>query len=138
VEATKRSISFYDKFVELSKGSSPTQSAASYTAVWMLKEAIEKTGTLDSDAIVAALEQITWDAPEGIMKFSTINAPTEFGEVHEPVWGAGGVTGFGIQWQDGKLVTFWPPADGSFRGVVYKGIGNYKLSPKVIEYWKSK
>ena len=138
IKATERSIPFYDKFVQMSGGHSPTQSAATYTALWLLKGAIEQAGTLESDAVVSALENMQWAAPEGIVKFSTLAKPDQWGQVHEVLWGPGFASGFGVQWQDGNLVTFWPPADGSFGGVIYEGVGAYKLPPRMINYWKGK
>lgn len=134
VPATDKSLPFYDRFIELSGGDSPTQSAATYSAVWALKLAIEQAGTLDSDAVVAALEEVDFLGPEGRISFTGMDTD----EPHDQVWGAGYATGFGVQWQDGELVPFWPPADGSFEGVVYEGIKDYKLSPTMLEYWKGK
>ncbi|MFH1137179.1 MAG: ABC transporter substrate-binding protein [Pseudomonadota bacterium] len=44
--------------------------APSYVAVYLLKEAIEKAGSLDGDAIVAALEKIETDTAIGHVTFS--------------------------------------------------------------------
>jgi len=30
----------------------------------------------------------------------------------------------------------WPPADGSFQGIVYKGVAPLMLPPWVVKYWK--
>ncbi len=134
VEATPRAIPFYDKFVKVSGGDSPTQTAATYDGVWVIKEAIEKAGTLDSDAMVVAMEKTDFLGSAGRIVFTDKNAD----EPHDVKFGPGFTTGFGVQWQEGKLACFWPPVDGSYHGIVYEGAKPYQLPPRVIEYWKGK
>lgn len=134
VQVTPRAVPFYDKFVKLAGGRSPTQSACTYDGVWVMKEAIERAGTLDSDVVVAKLEKTDFLGAQGRMVYSGLDSV----EPHSVVYGPEYFHGFGVQWQDGELVCVWPPADGSYHGKIYQGIKKYRLPQRVVEYWKGK
>jgi branched-chain amino acid transport system substrate-binding protein len=123
VKITDQTIPFVDTFVDRF-GEVPTYNAGTYEALYILKEAIERAGTLDSDAVVAELEKTDHNGTAGRLMFD---------EAHDAVWGPDYVTGLGVQWQDGEMKCVWPPADGSWEGVVYEGAVDYKLPPWVIE-----
>jgi branched-chain amino acid transport system substrate-binding protein len=133
VEQTDGSIPFWDKFIE-ETGEFPTYNAGTYEAIYILKDAIERAGTLDPDAIVIELENTDYYGSVGRMVFTS----PETGIAHDVKWGPGYVTAIGTQWQDGELKCVWPPVDGSWNGVVYEGTVAYKLPPWVIDYWKAK
>jgi len=133
IELTDKTIPFYDKFVA-ETGEFPTYTAGTYDALYILRDAIERAGTLDSDAVVIELEKTEYFGSAGRMMFTS----TETGNPHDLMWGADYVTAIGTQWQDGELLCVWPPVDGSWNGVVYKGTVAYKLPPWVIDYWKAK
>ena len=133
IEQTDKSIPFFNKFVE-ETGEFPTYTAGTYDALYILKDAIERTGTLDPDAIVAELENTDYHGAGGRMVFMS----TETGVPHDITWGPGYVTGIGTQWRDGELLCVWPPVDGSWNGVVYEGTVAYELPPWVIDYWEAK
>ena len=133
VEQTDKSIPFFDKFVE-EMGEFPTYTAGTYDALYILKDAIERTGTLDPDAIVIELENTDYYGGSGRVVFTS----TKTGTPHDVQWGPGYATALGMQWQDGEFACVWPPADGSWNGIVYEGTGAYKLPPWVIDYWKAK
>jgi branched-chain amino acid transport system substrate-binding protein len=99
VEQTPKMIPFVKAF-RARFDRAPTYNAGTYDAIMMLKEAMEKTGTTDTDALVAFLEKNT---------FVGAGAVLEFDKAHDPVWGIGKTTGIAVQWQDGKKVPFWPP-----------------------------
>ena len=122
---TDKTLPFIDAFIE-EMGVVPTYNAGTYDAVYLLKEAIERAGTLDSDAVVAELEQTDGDTTAGRLVFS---------ESHDVTWGPGYVTALGVQWQDGELKAVWPPPDGSWNDVVYAGTVEYQLPPWVVDYW---
>ena len=137
VKATERSLPFYEKFAKLTNGGSPQQSAATYTGVWVIKECIEKAGTLDSDKIVIEIENIKFPAPEGIAAYWKLGEVEEKrDDVHSQKIGPGFTTGFWTQWQNGELVAVWPPADGSYGGARSEGIKSYVVPPHVVQYWK--
>ena len=126
VEITTKTKPFVDAFIA-EKGVVPTYNAGTYDAVYILKGAIESAGSLDNDAIVTELEKTDYIGTAGRFMFD---------QTHDVKWGPGLVTAIGVQWQDGKLVGVWPPADGSWQNVVYPGIVDYKLPPWVIAKWK--
>ncbi len=125
VKITDQTIDFGERFVE-DVGEFPTYCAGTYEALYVLKDAIEAAGTLDSDAVIVELEKTDYTGTAGRIVFD---------ENHDVVWGPGYVTGLGVQWQDGEMECVWPPADGSWEGVVYEGAVTYELPPWVIEAW---
>jgi len=133
IAQTDKTIPFFDKFVA-ETGEFPTYTAGTYDALYILKEAIERAGTLDSDAVVPELEDTEYYGSAGRITFM----PTTISTPHDLMWGPEYVTGIGTQWQDGELLCVWPPPDGSWKGVVYEGAVPYKLPPWVIDYWEAK
>ena len=96
---------FYDAYkakygVELEAGHGP---APAYASVYLLKEAIEQAGSLDPDAIVAALEQADGPGVMGRLKFS---------KGHQIIYGNDPekeALGCFFQWtEDGKRVVVYP------------------------------
>jgi len=132
VEQTDKSIPFYDKFVA-ERGEFATYNAGTYDAIYIAKEAIERAGTLDSDAVVAELEQTDYLGASGRMAFM----PNDTAVPHDIVWGPGYITALGTQWQDGELVCVWPPLGEAWEGITYEGTVAYELPPWVIDYWKA-
>ena len=114
-----------EAFIE-EMGETPTYNAGTYDALYILKGAIERAGSLDQDEIVAELEETDYVGTGGRFVFN---------DEHDVTWGPGYVTGVGVQWQDGELKGVWPPADGSWNGIQYEGIVDYQLPPWVVEYW---
>jgi branched-chain amino acid transport system substrate-binding protein len=74
---------------------------ATYDGLYMLTEAIKKTGGLDSDKLVKALEDMEYSGVSGRMKF---------GKNHDPEAGAEFLPFTYVQWNKGDAVTVWPPA----------------------------
>src|SRR5215813_11906635 len=99
VEMTPKMIPFVRAFKERFH-KSPTYNAATYDAIDLLKNAIEKAGTADADKLVPILEQMQTVGTAGNLEFT---------KTHDPVWGIGKSTGIAVQWQNGKKVPFWPP-----------------------------
>ncbi|MBI5014406.1 MAG: ABC transporter substrate-binding protein [Deltaproteobacteria bacterium] len=79
--------------------------SSSYMAVYLLKDAIERAGTLDSDAVVQALETVDLMGVYGRMRFDPKNHQVI--AATDPKEGAIGCV---FQWQDGKRVVVWPDA----------------------------
>ncbi len=78
--------------------------SSSYMAVYTLKDAIERAGTLDSDAVVAALEKTDMEGVYGRIRFNPKN--------HQIIPSADpkeGAVGTIFQWQAGKRVVVFPP-----------------------------
>jgi branched-chain amino acid transport system substrate-binding protein len=99
VEMTPRTIPFIRAFRERYK-QSPTYAATTYDAVLILRDAIERAGSMDTDALVASLEKTAYSGTAGNI---------EFDKRHDPIYGPGKLTGIAVQWQNGQKVTFWPP-----------------------------
>ncbi len=116
VEMTPKTLPFIQKFRKRF-GFSPTYTAATYDGIYLLKDAIEKAGTLDADKLVPVLEKSEFLGTAGRLVFE----PT-----HDVKFGPGFTTGTGVQWQDGKLVAFWP---NGWQGVTYKGVQPFKIPP---------
>lgn len=98
---------FYNKFKKLYKrtiqsGHGP---APSYESVYILKEAIERAGSLDPDAIVAEIEKTDRQGVMGRIKFD---------EGHQVIYGTDPyqtAVGAFFQWtEDGKRKIIYPPS----------------------------
>ena len=134
VKTTDKTIPFWDKFIEKF---GPENHGANYDAVSVLKEAIERAGTLDPDALVVELEKTDHIGALGREVFTGRNTPYP----HDITFGPGYVTGVGIQWVNGKMNTVWPHGDAVFGdkkwvGYRLQGIADYVLPPWMVEYWK--
>jgi len=77
--------------------------SSSYMAVYVLKDAIEKAGTLDSDAVVAALEKTDVMGVYGRIRFDPKSH--QIIPSLDPKEGAVGTI---FQWRDGKRVAVFP------------------------------
>ena len=94
-----------------------TGNVPSYSVLYMLKEAIERTGSLDVDTLVSAIEQTDMVTAGGRLRFDKTN--------HQAIYGTNPkemLVGQLLQWQDGKRVCIWPKEIAS---------GEYKLPPWV-------
>jgi branched-chain amino acid transport system substrate-binding protein len=78
--------------------------SSSYMAVYTLKDAIERAGTLDSAAIIAALEKTDLMGVYGRIKFNPKNH-----QVIPSVDPNEGAVGTIFQWQAGKRIVVFPP-----------------------------
>jgi len=111
-------------------GEVPTYTADTHTAiVEALVPSIEAVGSLDTDKIVAHLENREFLAPSGKIKYekNAQGSPT-----HDLTWGPGYLTSLGGQWQDGKFVGVWPnqwKATPTSPEVTYKGMVPLKIPP---------
>lgn len=131
-EITPETIPFIEKFFDL-YGQLPNYNADTYTAVYILTEAAERAGTLDTDAVIAEMEQTDRVGAAGRLVFD---------ENHDVTWGPGYITAVGIQWQDGELLAAWPyewypdPENAPDLVVGYEGVVPYQLPPHVLEQWR--
>ncbi|MCP4020371.1 MAG: ABC transporter substrate-binding protein [Desulfobacteraceae bacterium] len=103
-DATPWTMKFYDAYTK-KWGVEPEGlgSSSSYMAVYVLKEAIEKAGTLDSDKVVTALEQTDIMGVYGRLRFDPKSHQVIFAKTPEE-----GAVGSILQWQDGKRVVVFP------------------------------
>ncbi len=103
-EATPWTMKFYNAYEE--KWGVPPEglgSSSSYMAVYVLKDAIERAGTLDSDKVVAALEKTDLMGVYGRIRFDP-----QSHQVIPALDPEEGAVGSILQWQDGKRVVVFP------------------------------
>ncbi|MEX1303520.1 MAG: ABC transporter substrate-binding protein, partial [Desulfotignum sp.] len=103
-EATPWTMKFYNAYAE-KWGVEPEGlgASSSYMAVYALKDAIERAGTIDSDKVVTALEQIDLMGVYGRLRFDP--------KTHQVIPSTDpkeGAVGSILQWQDGKRVVVYP------------------------------
>jgi branched-chain amino acid transport system substrate-binding protein len=113
---TDRFVKAYEKRWGLEPEGYGTSS--SYMAVYQLKDAMERAGALDPDAVVKALETQDLMGVYGRMRFDP--------KTHQIIPSTDpkeGAIGSVFQWQDGKRVVVWPAS---------VAVGSIKLP----EWWK--
>jgi branched-chain amino acid transport system substrate-binding protein len=136
VEYNELTAPFVDTYVKRF-GETPTYTADTYSAIkYALVPAIEKTGTLDADKLVAFMENDVHKVPSGTLAYFK---DAEGRPLHDLTWGPGYLTSLGVQWQDGELKGVWPnhwKATAEAPEVTYKGIVPVKIPPWVVEAYK--
>jgi len=136
VESNELTKNFVDTYVKRF-GETPTYTADTYTSILHgLVPAIEKTGTLDPDKLVAFMENDVHKSPSGTVAYLK---DAQGRHLHELRWGPGFITALGVQWQDGELKGFWPnkwKATPEAPEVTYKGMVPYKIPPWMAEKYK--
>jgi len=125
VKITEYTLPFFNEYRQRFK-EAPNYTAGTYDAIDLLKTAIEKAGSVETDKVIAALEQTDMKGPAGRLVFS---------KDHDVIWGPGYTTALGTQWQDGKNVAVWPY---QWENISYEGVVPYKLPPWVVEHYKKK
>jgi len=103
-DATPWTMKFYNAYAE-KWGVEPEGlgASSSYMAVYALKDAIERAGTIDSDEVVTALENIDMMGVYGRLRFDP--------KTHQVIPSTDpkeGAVGSILQWQDGKRVVVYP------------------------------
>ncbi len=136
VEENELTKPFVDAYVKRF-GETPIYTTGTYSAiVYTLAPAIEKTGTLNPDKIVAFLENYEHKIPAGNIKYTK---DPDDKPLHDLTWGPGYETGIAIQWQNGKQVGVWPykwKLTPNSPEITYKGIARFKIPPWVIKKYK--
>lgn len=126
---TPKTLPFWNKFVKRFD-EFPGYESSTYDAVYLLKEAMEKAGTLDSDAIVAELEKIDY---VGAYYPRITFYPKGEKNAHDLRFGPGYATGVTNQWLDGDVNVIWPYG---WEGITYEGSKPYTFPPWFVKYWK--
>ena len=138
VKITPKTIPFFDNFVERF-GEYPIATAGAYDALFVLKEAIERAGTIKTHPVLAELQETDHLGAGARFAFHPPDHPKW---PHDVIWGPGYATGLGAQWRDGELVTVWPDGQGGLEGiwedVRFEGTVDYQLPPWMVEYWKER
>jgi branched-chain amino acid transport system substrate-binding protein len=123
VKISDKTIPFFDKYIKRF-GEAPNYNAGTYEALYILADAVERAGTLDTDKVVAELEKTDRYGTAGRLVFD---------KSHDVTWGPGYITALGTQWQDGKNMCVWPL---NWKGITYEGAVPYRIPPWVIEHYK--
>jgi branched-chain amino acid transport system substrate-binding protein len=104
-DVTPLSRKFYNDFTKRwGKPPRSTSSAASYEAMYVLKDAVERADSLDPEKLIPALEKTDLPVVRGRIRFDKNH---QFILGYDPKISA---LGNWAQWQNGKRVTIWPPA----------------------------
>lgn len=95
---------FVDRFVK-QYGDIPLFTAfATFDALHVYKDAVERSGTTDTEKVIESLEKTDYVGVTGRIKLGA--ADSEY--PHDTMYGPGLVTGVATQWQRGKLEVVWP------------------------------
>lgn len=101
---TPKTIPFAKKY-QKEFGASPSYTSyATYDTMFILKQAIERAGTTNADALVDSLEKTDYVGTQGREQFRGRDEQY----VHGIKYGKKYVSGVAIQWQQGKPVVIWP------------------------------
>ena len=104
VAVTPRTIPFADAY-RSRFGNYPSYCGyTTYDEVYYIADAVHRAGSLDSDRLVAALEQTDFLGTVGRVQFLPKGDP----HVHGLRTGGNVIKGLVMQWQNGKEVTVWP------------------------------
>ena len=128
VSLSDTTVAFIEAF-KAKTGQTPTYTAGTYEAIRLLRDAIERAGTLESDAVVVELEKTDVTGTAGRLVFTgrDTDAP------HDVTYGPGYVTGIATQWQGEEMKCVWPNLGvGDWEGVKYDGTVMWVAPPRVI------
>ncbi len=133
VAVTEKTLPFVDAF-RARFGVLPIYTAGTYDAIYVLANAIQRAGSLETDAVIQALESTDYVATIGRLVFD---------EVHDVTWGPGYTTAIGVQWQDGAPKAFWPrewrpdPVTAPDLVISAPGTVPYLIPPWVEAHWRA-
>lgn len=128
VAITDKTLPFFDAFVA-KFDETPTYTAGTYDALYILKDAIERADSLDSDEVVVELEKTDVVTTGGRLIFMGNDTETP----HDVTYGPGYVTGIATQWQNGEMKAVWPNLGvDDWEGVTYDGIVMWQIPDRVI------
>lgn len=134
VAITPTTLAFYDSFIA-EHGDIPIYTAGTYDGLYVLKDALERAGTTDTDALITALEATDFEGTTGRIVFD---------ELHDVTFGPEYVTGLGVQWQDGEYQAFWPnnwhpdPQNNPDLSVTIDGTVPYVIPARILEAWQNR
>lgn len=99
-EVSEVSKHFYGAYVEKYEGKPQTYFAPlAYSAIYIVKEGIERAGTIEKEALIKALEETQYESPLGqTIEFSPSNIIQHQGIRAQKI----------LQWQDGRREVIWP------------------------------
>jgi branched-chain amino acid transport system substrate-binding protein len=141
VKITDKTVPFFTEF-EKRTGQFPAYTAATYDAILIMKQMIEKAQSLDPEVLVPLLENIDYNGTAGRMKYFPVGPDTKLPAApHDLMYAPDLLTGIGTQWQNGELKGVWPAkgiGSGGWEKIDYPGIVPYMIPPAVIQKFKAK
>ena len=124
-EITPKTVPFFKKFNEKYK-EFPGHGGMSYDAVLVYKDAVERAGTLNSDALVTALEKTDYAGAAYRIVFGDINTPFPHDVLSNLTKGYASVPL--VQWVKGNQICVWPSD--------VKGAQKYTIPPWMAKFYK--
>lgn len=139
VAISDKTVPWFNEF-EKRTGQYPTYTAATYDAIYIMKQVIEQAQSRDPDVLVPLIEKVEYKATSGVMKYYPVGPDTKLPAApHDLMYGPGLLTGVGTQWQNGELKGVWPAkgiGTGGWENIDYPGIVPYLVPPAVIQKFK--
>lgn len=142
-KVTGKTLPAFDKYTQKTGDYPLYTGMGAWDAVYLLTQAAKKARSLNSDAVVKALEETDYLGVAGRMQYYPKGHPL----THDLKFGAMHSTLFCQQWIKGALVTVWPDgkaphasikAGPGWEAVKFDGTVDYVLPPVVVKYWKDK
>lgn len=146
VEMSSTTIDFYDRYKKRFGDQPGWNSPYIEAALWAIKGAVERAGTLDPEKVIPELEKTDIEVAMGRLKFY----PKDSNRPHQAIYGKGYQTLVSFQWRDGKQLVYYPaaaplnkvilaksPSSAYLADLKYKGTMDYVLPPWMIKYWKN-
>jgi branched-chain amino acid transport system substrate-binding protein len=128
-EITPKTMPFWNAYVK-KFNEFPSYDSSTYDALYILKGAVERAGTIDADAIIPEMEKTDYQGAFGRITYY----PNDHQWPHDVRFGPGYDTWVVIQWLGPeKSVVVWPYG---WNNITFKGSQKYTLPPWVIDYWK--
>jgi branched-chain amino acid transport system substrate-binding protein len=128
---TEKTMPFWNAYVK-KFNEFPGYDSSTYDALYILKAAVERAGTVNSDALVPEMEKTDYQGAYGRIVYY----PKDHQFPHDVRFGPGYATWIVAQWLGPeKLTVVWPF---DWQGVKYAGAEKYQLPPWVIDYWKKR
>lgn len=112
-------IPWYDAFLRRHGEVALFTAAGAHNSLVLIKEAIERAGTISVDAVIEEMKKTDFAGLGGVLVFDAN---------HDIRFGPGYVQGVGLQWIDGHPEVFWPAGFG--------GTIKYTLPPWVVNHWR--
>jgi len=126
---TEKTMPFWNAYVK-KFNEFPGYDSSTYDALYILKAAIERAGTINSDAVVSEMEKTDYEGAYGRIVYY----PKDHQFPHDVRFGPGYATWIVAQWLGPeKLTVVWPF---DWQGIRYAGSEKYQLPPWVVDYWK--
>lgn len=137
VAITQKTRPFWKRYSQ-EYGEFPCQyTTAIYDTMFVLKEAIERSGNIESEAVIKELEKTDYQGVSGRYAFHPLGHKFP----HDRIYGPDYIPMFGTQWQNGDLVVVWPDGRGvmtqkGWEKVHYEGTKKLILPPWMMDHWK--